>query len=132
MPVVLLSSLSVFALGCAVLRLGIKSRRLVPGDELRCPRCAYLLIGINSEQCPECGTPTKHAIKGTLHRRSAVIATGVLVALIGVYGTGFSWREPLTQAWWYKVAPLRALVWQQKYVATNYGWCWRELEDRVQ
>jgi hypothetical protein len=42
---------------CTLLGFRLARRAPQPGDEPRCEKCDYLLIGLSEPRCPECGTP---------------------------------------------------------------------------
>jgi general secretion pathway protein G len=56
------------------------------GDLPHCPKCEYLLIGIQSERCPECGTAVSsgNIAYGEPRRRVGVGLMGVCIFLMGL------------------------------------------------
>ena len=54
-------------------------------DELRCAGCGYILEGIASDRCPECGRETKDAVRGRFHRRRGLTFAGAALLLISLY-----------------------------------------------
>jgi hypothetical protein len=58
------------------------------GSEPSCRKCGYLLIGIDSQRCPECGTAFSPATvaRGLRPTRRGLGWTGLLLVLVGVVG----------------------------------------------
>jgi general secretion pathway protein G len=54
------------------------------GDQPHCRRCDYLLIGIQSERCPECGTPLSpdNILHGERRRPTALEVSALIVFLL--------------------------------------------------
>jgi len=89
----------------ALLVRGLRGRRV--GDEPHCA-CGYLLHGLESKVCPECGEAlTARRVRyGTRHRiRWQVAIGGVCLAValpgLGLYATGVAQRID-----WYRLAPI--------------------------
>lgn len=88
--------------GGALLARGLVGRRV--GDEPRCRRCGYIVHGIESGQCPECGLALgPGAVRiGVRVRRRRALAIGCLLLLIGAafgvaVGTGWAARTNFYQ-----------------------------------
>jgi hypothetical protein len=63
----------------------LKNRRTV-GTQPQCRKCDYLLIGLSSDRCPECGTPItpKSIVHGARQRRPGRIAAGCMGIALAV------------------------------------------------
>src|SRR5262252_8350078 len=61
---------------------GLWSRRR--GDEPHCIKCDYILIGIQSDRCPECGTllSPRTIVYGERYRRPWRIVGGILMIVL--------------------------------------------------
>lgn len=103
---------------------------LKAGNELRCRHCAYLLRGIDSDRCPECGHPTRDAVRGQFSRRWHLLILGAVIAIPSVYGISRTWYRPFYQPAWFRMAPTRLLLWQERFPSCTY-FCWKELRDRT-
>jgi general secretion pathway protein G len=70
--------------GAVMVNEGSRPRR--KGDWPHCRQCEYLLIGIQSERCPECGTPLipGNILRGERGRPSGLAMAGVVAMLLGV------------------------------------------------
>jgi len=90
-----------FLVGCDLLYLG---RRRRVGAEPHCRQCDYLLIGITSERCPECGMARSPAniVYGDRRRRRAAFVTGWLVLGTSVCLGGYSLYSNVQ---WYEHIP---------------------------
>ena len=68
--------------GVILLKRGFWPRRR--GEEPRCRACGYLLIGIESERCPECGAflSPLAIVHGRRHRRHILGWAGVVMLLL--------------------------------------------------
>jgi hypothetical protein len=71
-------------IGIVLVRRGWWPRRV--GTDPHCRRCGYLLVGITSERCPECGTTIspRSTIHGERHRRAGVAWLGVAIIVLGI------------------------------------------------
>lgn len=111
MQLTVLLALLMLSAGAALLALGLRSRRR--GNEPRCRACGYNLTGSASPACPECGADVRGGgtVLGQRHRRPALVASGVIVLLIGA---ALSWASA-TRGWnaanryrWYPAAWVRS------------------------
>jgi general secretion pathway protein G len=70
-------------LGIKIIRCAVQPAR--EGNLPHCGKCNYLLIGIESERCPECGTPltASNVLLGEPIRRPGLVAIGVFLVLVG-------------------------------------------------
>jgi ribosomal protein L34E len=75
-------------LACPGVWLTFTRSRRRRGDELRCGACEYLLHGIESDRCPECGTPIDYLniARGRRRGRSLriVVGLGLLIAAFAI------------------------------------------------
>src|SRR4051812_46670233 len=66
----------------------IKQGRWPPrlGSEPHCRNCEYLLIGITSARCPECGTELNERMtaRGKPNRRAGLVWSGVAMILVAL------------------------------------------------
>jgi hypothetical protein len=108
-----------------------RRKRVIAGAERRCAACGYILRGINSELCPECGTPTAHAVHGELKRPWGTLIVGVIIAVASTVGIARHWQAPFHTKTWFHIAPTRALVWQQRRDPRSSYRVWEELVKRA-
>lgn len=83
-----------------------RSRRRI-GSEPRCPSCDYLLIGLSSGRCPECGNPfdSVDLVHGHRRGRRGRIFVGLVLAAAGI---ALSWRpvnDWSSSIYWYQYRP---------------------------
>jgi hypothetical protein len=83
-----------------------RARRI--GSDPHCRKCDYLLIGINPDRCPECGSPLnpQSVIHGQRRRRRLVFYSGwalVLLTVGALLAPGF-WDQ-LRRVNWYQHIP---------------------------
>ncbi len=81
----------------------IRSRRGI-GPEPRCHHCDYILIGISSDRCPECGTRIDHEL-GAEHRRHQgkrrnILGFCLLMAAMGLLVLNKAWQWSQTVYWY--------------------------------
>src|SRR5262245_13550334 len=93
------------ALGLMMLRMGRSPARR--GSEPHCRACEYLLIGIKSDRCPECGAVLSEEtiVHGARRRYPGLIWSGVAFIALAVVAT-----VPLVTTWvqrtdWYPYKP---------------------------
>ncbi|MGD0139222.1 MAG: hypothetical protein ABSD28_10115 [Tepidisphaeraceae bacterium] len=97
---------SAFLALCGLWMILRPSRRRV-GIEPRCHHCDYILIGITSERCPECGTviDPRHAARGHRRSRRIRVITGLVllsVALAVSWSPVENWSQSI---YWYQYRP---------------------------
>ena len=87
------------------------------GDELRCGKCEYLLHGIESNRCPECGTliDYQNIARGCRRGRSLriVVGLGLLIAAFAISESslrGWSWS-----IYWYQYKPTSEVMQDLKH-----------------
>jgi hypothetical protein len=83
-------------------------RRRRIGDEPHCRRCNYLLRGLQSERCPECGAVLSPAaiVHGERRRRWGAFAAGWLIlALVGAMLVASS-ADSVRNIDWYEYTPM--------------------------
>jgi hypothetical protein len=80
----LILTLPVLLAGLVMLIAGRWPRRR--GDEPHCRKCDYLLVGLNSRRCPECGTELtdKNIVQGQRHRRPRLMWAGAALSLLAL------------------------------------------------
>ena len=61
---------------------GLRGRRV--GDEPRCGKCDYILLHLESQNCPECGTEISAAntVIGQRKRRPGQVVAGIVLLLV--------------------------------------------------
>lgn len=105
----LIPSLIALLVGVALLARGLRGRRV--GDEPHC-RCGYLLHGLESEVCPECGealTPARIRY-GTRRRiRWQIIAASLCLAF-ALTGLSLHLAGVAQRIDWYRLAPMSWLA----------------------
>ncbi|MBN1344035.1 MAG: hypothetical protein JXQ73_15225 [Phycisphaerae bacterium] len=91
--------------GLALLYFGLWPRRR--GETPHCGRCDYNLTGVESDRCPECGTPVSDQtiVRGDRRRRRGLVATGMILSILalgvgGLVGLGMARRVD-----WYRYRP---------------------------
>ena len=118
--------------GALLLFRGIRGRRV--GDEPRCRKCKYILIGISSSRCPECGrdVTAKGRQVGLWRLRRVAFATGLCLALISlavveqyVYPRVYSYVNGVD---WYRYYPTD---WLLSLVDRDTAVIGKELVDRL-
>src|SRR5262245_26880220 len=74
---------ALFVVGAGLIVRGLVGRRV--GDEPRCRRCRYIVKGVESGQCPECGLELgPRSIRvGLRYRRRGALALGAVALLAG-------------------------------------------------
>jgi hypothetical protein len=99
-----LSLLMIFP-GVVLMRRGFWPRRM--GSQPHCRACDYLLIGIDSEKCPECGAPlTKpNIVHGQQQRRPGVGWSGAILLLFGLAIMGSLAAVGFANVYWYHFKP---------------------------
>lgn len=68
--------------GLSLLVIGLRGRRV--GDEPRCGKCEYILLHLESRNCPECGTEITPAstVIGQRKRRVGLVVAGVTLLIL--------------------------------------------------
>lgn len=96
-------ALSLLLLTCAAVLLRRRFRRV--GDAPHCIHCNYLLVGIQSERCPECGKPIRSVVTGERRYSHLRLAIGLACAVIAPL---ICWK-PLSRwasvVYWYPYRP---------------------------
>jgi len=97
--------LPLIILGGILLKRSIWPRRR--GTEPQCGGCGYLLIGLLSQRCPECGvelSPT-NIVHGRRDRRVALAILGLVLLLIGLGGPAMMLSDQVGKIQWYHFKP---------------------------
>jgi len=91
--------------GAWLVRRGWLPRRR--GRTPHCRRCNYILTGITTDRCPECGTTLgpQTTITGERHRRPLLGSLGLLLALLGLATTTATLTSRFREIDWYKYRP---------------------------
>ncbi|MFI5379033.1 MAG: hypothetical protein ACHRHE_07045 [Tepidisphaerales bacterium] len=102
-----------------------------PGEQ-HCRRCNYLLKGLLSGRCPECGTElsARNRVAGRRRWPRVVMALAVLVVVVGGYLWG-NWHAPRTgsPSEWFDWRSMRLAEWG---MANNRHWIARHIRtDQV-
>jgi len=99
-----LSALLLFA-GCQFFR---KGRRRI-GTQPHCRRCDYLLIGLSTDRCPECGAlRQQNTAYGEWHRRREFLAASFVILILGgicLYASIRSAVDLISTINWYQFRP---------------------------
>jgi hypothetical protein len=117
-------------LAASLLYVGRKRR---VGSEPHCPKCNYLLRGIQSDRCPECGTlrTAATAVRGEPKRRWTAFLAGSLVFLLISAFTIWCSIEDMQKVDWYSYKPAYFVLWDlnsnHKIAALR---AWSELKKR--
>jgi hypothetical protein len=87
---ILLTGIVLLHAGAFLIRIGHWPRRA--GTDPFCRRCDYLLLGIESDRCPECGQflSPRTIIRGHRRRRTPLTLLGVLLLFLGILTTIYS------------------------------------------
>jgi hypothetical protein len=77
------------------------------GDEPYCRPCGYLLVGLNSQRCPECGAMLSSAniVHGRRHSRHLLGSAGLALLLLGLAVLGTWLAGELSEINWYQFKP---------------------------
>jgi hypothetical protein len=105
-----------------------RARRVRVGDEPHCPKCGYLLVGIDSDRCPECGASITPAtiVRGQRARTwpgGATLLAGLIFLAPGLIGLAM-------QINWYHLEPAFMLIRQVRSGATSGALAFNELLRR--
>jgi hypothetical protein len=92
-PLEILATLSGGLVVLAIV-VAVRSRKRRVGDQPHCRKCDYLLIGIVSERCPECGSELspKSVVRGELKKRLAFRLTVTVILLSAAALVPTIWR----------------------------------------
>lgn len=103
------SGLAAF-MGCIMLRRGWQGFRA--GDDPHCGRCDYNLTGIDSENCPECGTELSDGtvVLGVRRRRRGMVSGGAALTTIGLLGASLGLLSATGRVDWHRHMPMGILV----------------------
>src|SRR5262245_60323394 len=82
------------------------------GDEPRCRKCDYLLFGLSSKRCPECGTELtdRNIVQGQRYRRPGLMWSGAAMIVLGLATltpVGFAIYQGVN---WYQYKPTYFVV----------------------
>jgi hypothetical protein len=91
--------------GASMIRRGFWPRR--QGNEPHCRSCDYILIGLESQRCPECGSVISplNTVLGQRQRRLGLAWTGVAFSLLGLVLPGMLAAMALRSIDWYHYEP---------------------------
>ncbi len=126
-------------LGVILLAMGIaliyrESRRRL-GDDPHCRKCGYLLLGLESQRCPECGailSPDAIARGASRPRWKALRPKWLLLILLGLVLI-ISQTPLLRSVNWYQYKPTYFVLWDLKSPsAVDVQRAWTELIARDQ
>lgn len=98
-------ALALIAVGSWICLTGLIARR--QGFERRCSHCDYILSGLHSRKCPECGSEFSESEQcvGQQKRKLSRIAYGVPVLLLGMGLVSDSWLHWSNGIIWYRCLP---------------------------
>ena len=114
-PFLPLAISAILAVGGLWLALGRRRRR--PTGEPRCAHCDYILIGLPSNRCPECGTliDGPGALRGQRRRSRVRTATGVLLVAaspVCSWNPVARWQQSI---YWYHYRPASMLMYDLRH-----------------
>jgi hypothetical protein len=77
------------------------------GTEPYCGKCGYLLIGLLSQRCPECGVELSpsNIVHGRRDRRMGLAILGLVMLLIGLAGPAMILSHQIGNIQWYHLKP---------------------------
>src|SRR3954452_894523 len=90
--------------GITLIKVGRWPRR--HGGRPRCAKCDYLVVGISSERCPECGSilAGKGTVFGPRVRSARLWVSGVIILIMALaWGGPYVYRSVA----WYHLKPAR-------------------------
>ena len=93
--------------GAIMIWFGARLRSRGGGKEPHCRRCGYLLRGITSANCPECGSALTlgNVVQGARRRRPGLALGGVALLLLGVVAA-IPFAQSIYDSFpWYHMAP---------------------------
>jgi len=127
-PLLVILASALLILGLLLLWRGLWPRR--KGDAPHCRKCDYNLTALESDNCPECGSPmTPHlVVRGPRRKRPGLIVTGCLCLLPALFVAGGS----MTRVDWYRHMPAGWVIsnLQSTSPATSLR-AWKELDRRI-
>ena len=124
-------SLAGIILGQWFLRIGLRRCVVREGDDPRCAQCGYILRGISSARCPECGADVKaNTIYGIVRRNRPLMVLGCIGVIAGMMGFRHCWDAPLYTDFWYGHAPTFVLLRQAEYSQYSRG-AWAAISKRA-
>lgn len=129
MLISLLLILVILFAGITLLKKGRWPKRI--GDTPHCASCNYILTGLDSGRCPECGdeiTPGS-ILHGERKARTGFVLTGSFLILLALALGGLAMSDALPSIDWYQFRPTSWLISDldtpQKMIA------WTELQTRL-
>ena len=89
---------------------GLRGRRV--GDEPRCARCGYILLHLESDVCPECGTAISPAntVHGQKRRGIGRSVLGLVLLTVAVLMVLAPVRSAIGNIPWYQYKPARFVL----------------------
>jgi hypothetical protein len=104
MPLIVMS-LCLLVVGIMMIKRGFRSSRR--GYEPHCRSCGYILLGIDSQRCPECGTAIspRNTVHGQRVRRHGLAWAGIAAVLLGLALPGILAAMALRNVNWYHYKP---------------------------
>ncbi|MHC4946838.1 MAG: hypothetical protein ACYTG1_01055 [Planctomycetota bacterium] len=101
------------------------------GRDVRCPRCRYLLSGLRSRSCPECGEALRLRLDFEKpEHRPLIVGTVALAAAAGFALTMllvYAWLEPVIDPiHWLLIFECAASV----ALLLGWLWAWRRVRKR--
>ena len=91
--------------GLLLLWRGRRGRR--HGDLPHCRRCDYVLVGIDSDRCPECGAPLdpRNIVRGGRVRGRGLVWTGAVLSLLSLGVLAVQGPAVYRSVDWYRLKP---------------------------
>ena len=129
----LLLAAALFGFGIYLARTGYRSRRR--GDAPHCRRCDYIIAGLETPRCPECGVDLSAEgaiVYGERRMRPGRLGVGLVLVLIGLAVGVVALTPGFRRIEWYQYKPTRWVTTDLKSrdVAVSNR-AWRELSRRA-
>lgn len=98
--IILLIGIVLLHAGAFLIRIGHWPRR--NGTDPFCRRCDYLLLGIESDRCPECGQflSPRTIIRGHRRRRTDLTLLGIFLMVMGIFVCIYSQSDQIRRLSW--------------------------------
>src|SRR5687768_11323859 len=90
----------------------LTARKHPAGDSPHCPKCDYLLHGLTSPTCPECGHPVTESniVKGERQTNRKALAMGLVFLTIPLLLASTVGLHLVRNVNWYKLRPTSWLL----------------------
>jgi hypothetical protein len=129
----LILAAAVLGLGLYLARAGLRPRRR--GDSPHCRKCDYILSGLETPRCPECGADLSAAgaiVYGERHVRRGRAGIGLALVVIGLAAVVLALTPGFRQINWYQYKPAAWVIKDLKSSDLNQAAvAWKELSRRM-